>query len=153
MLKYAKVINEEIKLCEVGLGNNSKFYKSIGMTELDVEQSYDGSWYLKGYAPQKTLEELKQEKIQELKQARDEFKKTIFIKEGISLYDIENIQDSPYLLISLLLGIGGFTNEDLELYKSKISSIAKIYDTVKKLIENCNLKNLLDKININFIEE
>ena len=64
MLKYAKVINEETKQCEVGLGNNSEFYKSIGMTELDVEQSYDG-WYLKGYAPKKSQELIDKEKIAE----------------------------------------------------------------------------------------
>ena len=60
MKKYAKVINEETKACEVGLGTNSAFYKSIGMTEMDVEQAYDGSWYLAGYAPVKpepTIEE------------------------------------------------------------------------------------------------
>ena len=32
----------------------------FGMTEMEVEQAYNGEWYLKGYAPQKpepTLEE------------------------------------------------------------------------------------------------
>lgn len=53
MKKYAKVINEETKLCEVGLGTNSAFYQSIGMTEMEVELGYDGSWYVKGYAPAK----------------------------------------------------------------------------------------------------
>lgn len=53
MIKYAKVINEETKLCEVGLGTNSAFYKSVGMSEMEVEQGYDGSWYLAGYAPVK----------------------------------------------------------------------------------------------------
>ena len=56
MKKYAKVINEETKECEVGLGTNTKFYQSIGMIEQDVEQAYDGAWYLKGYAPQKPQE-------------------------------------------------------------------------------------------------
>ena len=51
MLKYAKVINEENKLCEVGIGTNIEFYESIGMTEQEVEQGYDGAWYLRGYAP------------------------------------------------------------------------------------------------------
>lgn len=63
MKKYAKIINEETKLCEVGLGTNSKFYKSIGMTEMDVEQAYNDLWYVKGYAPEKpipTEEEIKQ---------------------------------------------------------------------------------------------
>lgn len=63
MLKYAKVINEETKACEVGFGTNSAFYKSIGMTEMEVEQAYDGSWYVAGYAPEKpkpTKEEMRQ---------------------------------------------------------------------------------------------
>ncbi len=52
MFKYAKITNAETKQCEVGLGTNSKFYESIGMIKMAVEQAYDGSWYLAGYAPQ-----------------------------------------------------------------------------------------------------
>ena len=52
MKKYAKVINEQNQ-CEVGLGTNSAFYQSIGMTEMEVEQDYAGNWYLAGYAPAK----------------------------------------------------------------------------------------------------
>ena len=61
MKKYAKIINEETKSCEVGLGTNSAFYQSIGMTEMEVEQAYDGSWYVKGFAPEKPVEELQAE--------------------------------------------------------------------------------------------
>ena len=53
MKKYAKVINKETKEVSVGTGTNSAFYKSIGMVEMEVEQAYDGSWYLAGYAPAK----------------------------------------------------------------------------------------------------
>lgn len=53
MKKYAKITNEETKQCSVGLGTNSEFYKSIGMQEMDVEEAYDGNWYLQGYAPEK----------------------------------------------------------------------------------------------------
>lgn len=53
MKKYAKVINDETKLCETGLGSNNNFYASIGMTEMDVELAYNGSWYVAGYAPKK----------------------------------------------------------------------------------------------------
>ena len=67
MLKYAKIISEKTKQCEVGLGTNSAFYQSIGMTEMDVEQAYDGSWYLQGYAPTKPTKETAREKIEELK--------------------------------------------------------------------------------------
>ena len=60
MIKYAKIVNEETGLVEIGLGTNSAFYQSIGMVEMDVEQAYNGSWYVKGYAPAKpelTIEE------------------------------------------------------------------------------------------------
>lgn len=57
---YAKIVNEETKEVSVGLGTDVEFYKSIGMEGMDVEQAWNGSWYLKGYAPQKpepTIEE------------------------------------------------------------------------------------------------
>ena len=57
MKKYAKVINEETKEVSIGTGTNTAFYKSIGMSEMEVEQAYDGSWYVKGYAPEKPVEE------------------------------------------------------------------------------------------------
>lgn len=51
MIKYAKIINEQTKAVSVGLGINIDFYKSIGMTQMDVEQAYNGSWYLSGHCP------------------------------------------------------------------------------------------------------
>lgn len=78
MKRYAKINNEQTKTVDVGVGTNTDFYKSIGMELLDVEQAYDGQWYLQGYAPTKSddeqaLEELQKEqtsletKIAELK--------------------------------------------------------------------------------------
>jgi hypothetical protein len=47
MIKYAKVVNEQTGLCEIGIGTNTEFYKKIGMSELDVTKSeIDGGWYL-----------------------------------------------------------------------------------------------------------
>ena len=58
MIKYAKVINAETGLCDVGLGTNSEYYQSIGMTEQDVELSdVDNQWYLASMCPHKTEEE------------------------------------------------------------------------------------------------
>lgn len=51
MIKYAKIINQDTKECQVGTGTNVKFYQSIGMVEMDVEQAYNGKWYVTGYAP------------------------------------------------------------------------------------------------------
>lgn len=66
MLKYAKVINEDTKQCDVGTGTNAEFYESIGMSEMEVEQAYNGDWYLEGYAPEKpapTWDEIEKARI------------------------------------------------------------------------------------------
>lgn len=62
MIKYAQLINEETGLCNIGTGTNIDFYKSIGMTELDVQQSdVDNNWYLIDKCPMKTDEQKEQE--------------------------------------------------------------------------------------------
>lgn len=62
MIKYAQLINEETGLCNIGTGTNIDFYKSIGMTELDVQQSdIDDNWYLIDKCPMKTNKEKEQE--------------------------------------------------------------------------------------------
>lgn len=66
MLKYAIIQNQETKLCSVGIGSDTKFYKSIGMSEMEVEQAYNGDWYVKGYAPTQPLDELKAAKLKEI---------------------------------------------------------------------------------------
>ena len=51
MKKYAKIINEQTKEVQIGVGVNDEYYKEIGMTLMDVEQAYNGNWYVKGYEP------------------------------------------------------------------------------------------------------
>ena len=63
---YAKIINEKTKQCEVGIGTNAKFYQSIGMIEMEIEQAYNGNYYIKGYCPKKPQEIINQERIAEL---------------------------------------------------------------------------------------
>ena len=60
MILYAKIVNEETKEVQVGLETDTEYYKSLGMTEMEVEKADDGTWYLAGYAPaapEPTLEE------------------------------------------------------------------------------------------------
>lgn len=76
MIKYAKIVNETTGLCEVGIGDDSNYYQSLGMNLTDVEQSeIDGQWYLIEKCPHYTdLEKLnsaKNSKIQENDNARD----------------------------------------------------------------------------------
>lgn len=62
MKKYAKIIDESTKQVQVGVGCPDEYYIEIGMTLMDVEQAYNGLWYVDGYAPIKpepTEDELK----------------------------------------------------------------------------------------------
>ena len=67
MKKYAIIIDEETKACQVGLGDNVEFYQSLGFEEMEVEQAWNGDWYILGYAPKKPLEAYKQEKLNDLR--------------------------------------------------------------------------------------
>lgn len=60
MRKYAKVVDDVTKKCDVGLGDDVEYYESLGFIEQDVEQAYNNQWYLEGYAPSITDEEQKE---------------------------------------------------------------------------------------------
>lgn len=78
MLKYVRNINKNNGLCsEVGTGANEEFYKSIGMTLQDVEQAYNGQWYLADKVPTQPFEELKENKLAELKRAANRFEQNV----------------------------------------------------------------------------
>ena len=50
--KYAKIINEETKEVQVGVGCPDAYYVEIGMRPMEVELAYNGRWYVAGYAPE-----------------------------------------------------------------------------------------------------
>lgn len=56
MLKYAQIVDESAGAVNVGLGDDSEFYESIGMSLMDVDQAADGGWYLAGKAPAPSAE-------------------------------------------------------------------------------------------------
>ena len=90
MLKVVKVIDEQTKLCEVGIGTDEEYYKSIGMELREVEQAYNGNWYLKGYAPKQPLEELKSQQKEEINQARDSAEQGGFEYKG-KMFDSDQV--------------------------------------------------------------
>lgn len=91
---YAKIINEETKEVSVGVGTNAEFYKSIGMTEMDVEQAYNGQWYVKGYAPAEPETE-KQARVRGIRnQMLDESDK--YMVSDFPLTDEERVQMKLY---------------------------------------------------------
>lgn len=103
MIKYAKIIDQETGLCEVGLGTNAEFYKSIGMVELDVQQSdIDNAWYLSELCPmksdeQKELEE--KERIAKLSLTKREVFLGLYQAKGITPDMIQAQITDPMALI------------------------------------------------------
>lgn len=93
MLKYAKISNTTTKECMVGLGTDSEYYKSIGMTLQDVEEAYNGNWYLKGYAPEKPLEVQLEEKEQEYQMNRWQREIILSHNSGASNYSKQKAQE------------------------------------------------------------
>ena len=63
----AKIINDETKAVTVALGSDTKYFVSQGFTEMDVEQAYNGNWYLKGYAPEKP-QEIKEQEVRAVRE-------------------------------------------------------------------------------------
>ena len=92
MIKYAKVVNKETGLCEVGIGSNTDFYKSIGMVQLDVKQSdIDSKWYLVEKCPMKTDEEKlkeEQERIAMLSLTAADVERGIYKAKGMDFEDV-----------------------------------------------------------------
>ena len=137
MLKYCKIINEEKGLVQVGTGSNINFYKSIGFTLQEVEK-VDGVWYLQGKVPEPDLEVLKLKKKEELKKARDEYLKQ-------NNYDYS--ENDLFNIVNLI----GFTQEEKDNYIAFIKDDLKVkYDTFALKIKECNNKEELDKIIIDF---
>jgi hypothetical protein len=48
---YAKIINDQTKEVIIVENATSEFIQVNGFSEMNVEKSYDGSWYLMGFAP------------------------------------------------------------------------------------------------------
>lgn len=139
MIKFAQLINEKTGLCNIGTGTNIDFYKSIGMTELDVQQSdVDNNWYLIEKCPMKTDEEKELEekkRVAMLKMTPRDFLLAI-TQMGVNFAKIKELMASnPQVEIELnycnyvyrgnalldqLCGQFGITTTQLdELFKSK----------------------------------
>ena len=97
MIKYAQIVNEETKQVNVGIGTDEEFYKSLGMTKMNVEQAWNGSWYIEGYVPPEPEESL-QEKLTELE---EKYNMPRVIREGIlgnpNMYSEFNVKKAKEL--------------------------------------------------------
>lgn len=97
---------------------------------------------------EKTLEELKKEKIQELKNSRRFYRQSVFIN-GI---DLETICNKQNLRDNIILSIHPFNEKDTEIFKNEIRFISKFYDEKEKEINNIS-KDKIKNINTKFVKE
>lgn len=85
-VKYAKIINEETKEVQIGVGCTDEYYQAIGMTQMEVEQAYNYHWYVTGFAPiqpEPTIDEKKDQ----IRSIRNYY---------LSYWDFTQLNDSPF---------------------------------------------------------
>ena len=127
VLKYGEIVNSETGLCNVGLGDDIEYYKSIGFVELNVQQSeIDNFWYLEEKCPKRTETQKRILEIEDEKQA---------IQEQLDELDLKSIR---------ALREGG-TNEDgipyLTFYQNQITKLREKYSELsieKTMLEENN---------------
>lgn len=89
---WATVIDNNTKKCKVGLGTDEALYKKMGMRQIDVDQSVDGNYYVKGYAPTGLYTPDRLRKIEELKKELEKYD-YIGIKIATGCATIEEYKD------------------------------------------------------------
>ena len=103
MIKYAKILNSETGLCEIGLGTNIEKYQSMGMAETDVEQSdVDCEWYLSEKCPHKSDEEKareERERINKLSLTKREVFLALYKDKGMTPEQVKAQITNPEILI------------------------------------------------------
>src|SRR5574344_244557 len=176
MIKYAKITNKETGLCEVGLGTNAEFYKSIGMIEIDVEQSdVDTFWYLSEKCPLKTDEEkfseAKIQKTKEVNESKEQAFKDGIIFNGVRFDCDDRAQDRTGNRLPLLNSVPvetlqwldydyqphDFTPLEFQMLCSqifeRIQNIEFKTGIFIELIQQAKTQDELEKITINFEQE
>ena len=132
MKLHTKIINEETKECLI---INQVLAKQQRLELMDVEFSYNGKCYLFGYAPQKPIEELKQEKLNFL---NSETQKFIYAKYPI------------YKQLNIINPLNDYTDKDRNTMNEFINSTRNKNHKFVEQINNCTSKEELELIKIEF---
>lgn len=137
MKLYAQIIDEKSKLCTIGMGENTDFYKSIGMVEMEVEQAYNGNWYIKGYAPSQPLDELKAQKIDTFKSIRDSEEVKPIAYNG-NLFDFDEKARDRINSAIIALSI---TGQSIEWTTADNTNVAVTADDLRGVIANVAVRS------------
>ena len=151
MKKFAKIVDKETGMCVVGLGNDSKYYLSIGLELLDVVEAPDGAWYL-----------LEKTQGDEYKERMKIYRKSIFEKEFFKTsqgwirrkVNMSNGEVKDFLSDLLLqIKIGLEFNQEIKIitYKTPDFSVELTDSYIqslqeKKLVSDSLIKECLDQI-------
>ena len=123
-------------------------YKLVNGVKVLMTQEEEKAFLNKN---EKTLEELKQDKIEELKKERDIYKSQTFIRDGYSLLDFEPF--SCYNYHNLVRLKCGWKQEDLDKFDVENEFISKFWDTKKAEINNAKNQTALKNIDVVFKKE
>lgn len=123
-------------------------YKLVNGVKVLMTQEEETAFLNKS---EKTLEELKQDKIEELKRERDIYKSNTFIRDGYSLLDFEPF--SCYNYHNLVRLKCGWTQKDLDKFDVENEFISKFWDTKKAKIKNATTKKEIENISVKFVKE
>lgn len=81
MTQRYKIQNENTKEVLIAIGEDIEWFEAMGYTEVgEVEQAYDGRYYVAGYAPKIPAEELEARRLAEAKRIRAEQVGTIIVE-------------------------------------------------------------------------
>lgn len=136
MLKYAKIIDKEKGLCDIGLGTDEEYYKSIGMEVMDIEQSdVDGNYYLVDKCPHLTDDQKSAQKrieLDSLSLTPADVERALYKAKGMDFDDLktliaENLPDIDLKALSIELRAKDF-------YRGAEINGVRLFDTVGQLL-------------------
>lgn len=135
MKKFAKIENEETKVVSVGTGTDIEFYKAVGMTEMEVEQGYNGSWYLQGYAPEKPQELIEAEALAKAKQERASEVDRLTVEVEGMVFDADETSQAR-----MSVAASSMTDDETNVWVLHDNSVVQV--TKAQLLQACRLARI-----------
>lgn len=131
MKYYAKIENAETKAVSIGTGTNAAFYESIGMAMMDVEQGWDGNWYVAGHAPAKPKDVAEAEALAQAKAERAAAVSSITVTVDGMVFDGDEVAQERMARTVTAATATGASMDDTTTWVLHGSIVAKV--TIRQL--------------------